>query len=56
MSQPDQSGADLGEPTDVRADPDALDDAEPTPTSSAAGFEDGDAEGGTGGLDAGGAG
>lgn len=58
MTQPQQDGPDLGEPTDVTVDPDAIDDAAAgdTPTSSAAGYEQGDTEGGTGGLDAGGAG
>ena len=63
MSDPKEPTTELGPPTDVSVDPDelmALDDDEPaegeTPTGSAARYEDGDAKGGTGGLDAGGAG
>jgi hypothetical protein len=58
MTEPDQS-PDLGEPTDVAADPDDLQSTTPdgdNPTSSAARYEEGDTKGGTGGLDAGGAG
>jgi hypothetical protein len=55
----DESTPDLGASTDVSVDPDEVQREQPeddTPTSSAARFEDGDAKGGTGGLDAGGAG
>ena len=59
MTEPQDPTAELGEPTDVSVDPDDLQQDssdEPTPTSSAARYEDGDSKGGTGGLDAGGAG
>jgi hypothetical protein len=60
MTEPDTTTPALGEPTDVTVDPDDLDEGrvegDETPTSSAARFEDGDTKGGTGGLDAGGAG
>ena len=59
MTEPQDPTAELGEPTDVSVDPDQVQDDPPdgeTPTSSAARYEDGDAKGGTGGLDAGGAG
>jgi hypothetical protein len=43
--------------TDVQADPQDLESGDATPTSTAEGYrEDGDTQGGTGGLDAGGAG
>jgi hypothetical protein len=66
MSRPDDaiSGTDdepappTGDGTDVTVGPQDLQgDAEATPTSTAEGYrEDGDTQGGTGGLDAGGAG
>jgi hypothetical protein len=60
MTEPDDSTPAFGEPTDVTVDPDSVDEDSSqeggTPTSSAARFEDGDTDGGTGGLDAGGAG
>jgi hypothetical protein len=60
MTAPDEPTPDLGEPTDVSVDPDDVQqehaDGGETPTSSAARFEEGDTKGGTGGLDAGGAG
>lgn len=59
MTEPNDPTPELGEPTDVSVTPDDLDRGQPdgaTPTSSAARYEDGDSKGGTGGLDAGGAG
>lgn len=49
--------AELGAPTDVQVDPsDVPAEPERTATSDAAAYEEGDSQGGTGGLDAGGAG
>ncbi|MFP5218197.1 MAG: hypothetical protein ACLGIG_00455 [Actinomycetes bacterium] len=60
MTDPDEPTPELGEPTDVSVSPDELDQDQPaegaTPTSSASRYEEGDTKGGTGGLDAGGAG
>jgi hypothetical protein len=59
MTEPQQPAPAFGEPVDVEVDPAEIDREAPegsTPTSSAARYEDGDAKGGTGGLDAGGAG
>lgn len=62
MTEDEKPAIELGEPTDVTVDPEALQaqeaeepDAE-SPTGSAARYEDDDAKGGTGGLNAGGAG
>ena len=59
MTQPEDQAPQTGEPVDIDVDPADVDGGTPdgtTPTSSAARWEDGDAKGGTGGLDAGGAG
>jgi hypothetical protein len=59
MTSPQSDAPDTGEPTDITADPDDLDTtAEEKPaTSTAEEFrEDGTTLGGTGGMDAGGAG
>ena len=59
MTTPEGPTTELGPPTDVSVGPEDLDAPEgqdETPTASAAQYEEGDAEGGTGGLDAGGAG
>ena len=60
MTEPRETTPAFGEPTDVTVDPDSFqegrqEDGE-APTSSATQYQDGDTEGGTGGLDAGGAG
>ena len=60
MTDPNEPGLELGPPTDVSVDADevkrqAAEEAE-TPTDSATRYGEGDAKGGTGGLDAGGAG
>jgi hypothetical protein len=58
MTEPQSSAPQTGEPVDVEVDPADVEEGTPetTPTSSAAGYEEGDTAGGTGGLDAGGAG
>ena len=59
MSHPEEPTTELGPPTDVSVGPEeiaALEEQDETPTGSAERYEEGDAEGGTGGLDAGGAG
>lgn len=58
MSEPQQPPPPLGEPTDVAVDPDDVADEQEgtTPTSVTTRYDEGDAQGGTGGLDAGGAG
>lgn len=61
MTEPQESAPDLAPPTDTAPVTDGAGPADDTadaetPTSSAARFEAGDTEGGTGGLDAGGAG
>ena len=58
MTQPDDAAIELGPPTGVQVDPERLaeQDDDATPTGSAARYEDDDAKGGTGGLNAGGAG
>jgi hypothetical protein len=59
MTEPQQSTPDLGEPTDVSVSAEEVEQGGPdgaTPTSSASRYQDGDSKGGTGGLDAGGAG
>jgi hypothetical protein len=57
MTQPDDPSIELGPPTDVSVDPeDLVGEDDTTPTGSAARYEEGDTKGGTGGLDAGGAG
>lgn len=58
MTTPQDGAPALGQPTDVAADPDRLDEesSEPTPTGTLAGYEQGNTDGGTGGVDAGGAG
>ena len=64
MSDPQEPTTELGPPTDVSVDPEELRRQEEeqdgasgeSPTGSAARYEEGDAKGGTGGLDAGGAG
>jgi hypothetical protein len=58
MTEP--QSPDFGQPTDISVDAEEVEqhaaEQEESPTSSASGFEGGDADGGTGGLDAGGAG
>jgi hypothetical protein len=58
MTEP--QNPDLGEPTDIALDPSEVEEhaeqQDATPTSSASRFDEGDTKGGTGGLDAGGAG
>ena len=60
MTEPDETV--LGPPTDVSVDPEQLmeeqegDGDDGSPTGSASRYEEGDTKGGTGGLDAGGAG
>ncbi|HWH28794.1 MAG TPA: hypothetical protein VNU26_07495 [Mycobacteriales bacterium] len=58
-NEPNEPTPELGEPTDVSVSPEELEDQtsdSATPTSSASRYEEGDSKGGTGGLDAGGAG
>jgi len=59
MTEPQSSAPQTGEPVDIEVDAADVEEGTPdgsTPTSSAARYEDGDTKGGTGGLDAGGAG
>ena len=57
MTEPQEPTTELGPPTDVTVDPaDLAADDEESPTGSAARYEEGDAKGGTGGTNAGGAG
>ena len=61
MTEPNGPATELGPPTDVVLDPEELkalaaEEEGETPTGSAARYEEGDTKGGTGGLDAGGAG
>jgi hypothetical protein len=57
MSTPEQGPPPLADGTDIRADPDDLETEQAPPTSVAEEYrEDAETLGGTGGLDAGGAG